>query len=249
MDLGLAGRAYVITGGTRGLGFATAQALVADGASVVVSSRSAENVTRAVVSLGPLARGLVADNADPSTADRLVAECLAEHGRIDGALLSVGGPPGTAALGATEQQWRDAFESVFLGAVRTCRAVAERLDEGGALALVLSSSVKSPLRGIAMSNGLRPGLAMWAKQLADELGPRGIRVVSLLPGLVATDRITELYGDSAVDPSGGPTADIPLRRLGDPAEFGRVAAFVLSPAASYLTGCAIPVDGGSIRAL
>jgi 3-oxoacyl-[acyl-carrier protein] reductase len=247
VDLGLEGRAYVVAGGTRGLGFASAQALVADGARVVVSSRSADSVTAAVRALGPLARGLVADNADTSTADRLVNECLVEHGRIDGALVSVGGPPATAALDASDEQWRAAFESVFLGAVRLCRSVAARLTDGGALALVLSSSVKAPVGGIAISNGLRPGLAMWAKQLADELGPRGVRVVSLLPGLVATDRITELYGGAPG--SGAAAAGVPLGRLGDPAEFGRVAAFVLSPAASYLTGCTIPVDGGSIRAL
>ena len=248
MDLGLGERAYVITGGTRGLGFATAQALVADGAQVVVSSRSQANVDAAVASLGPLARGVVADNAEASTPTRLVETCLDAFGRLDGALVSVGGPPGTEALGASDEQWRASFESVFLGAVRTCRAVAEHVTEGSAIALVLSSSVKSPLVGIAMSNGLRPGLAMWGKQLADELGPRGVRVVSLLPGLVATDRITDLYGEVADSPT-GPAAGIPLRRLGVPSEFGAVAAFVLSPAASYLTGCVIPVDGGAIRAL
>jgi 3-oxoacyl-[acyl-carrier protein] reductase len=245
VDLGLAGRAYVVTGGTRGLGFATAQALVADGARVLVSSRSADHVTEAVLALGPLARGLVADNADPKTPQRLVNECLAEHGRLDGAVVSVGGPPPTAALGASDEQWRASFESVFLGAVRTCRAVATHLTGGGALVLVLSSSVKAPVGGIAISNGLRPGLAMWAKQLADELGPEGVRVVSLLPGLIATDRITELYGG---DPATAGAA-VPLRRLGDPEEFGRVAAFALSPAAGYLTGCVIPVDGGATRAL
>lgn len=248
MDLGLGGRAYVVTGGTRGLGFATAQALVADGARVVVSSRSPDHVDVAVDALGHLARGVVADNADASTPTRLVEACIEAFGRIDGALVSVGGPPGTDALGAGDEQWRASFESVFLGAVRTCRAVADRLTDGGVIALVLSSSVKSPVAGIAMSNGLRPGLAMWGKQLADELGPRGVRVVSLLPGLVATDRITELYGHTAASGS-GPAGSIPLRRLGDPSEFGKVAAFVLSPAASYLTGCAISVDGGATRTL
>ncbi|MDX6226023.1 MAG: 3-oxoacyl-[acyl-carrier protein] reductase, partial [Frankiales bacterium] len=177
MDLGLDGRAYVVTGGTRGLGLASAQALVAEGARVLVSSRSAEAVTAAVLALGPLARGLVADNTEASTAERLVNECIAEHGRVDGALISVGGPPATSALDASDEQWRAAFESVFLGAVRTCRSVAARLTDGGSIGLVLSSSVKAPVGGIAISNGLRPGLAMWAKQLADELGPRGIRVV------------------------------------------------------------------------
>ena len=246
MDLGLQGRAYVVTGGTRGLGFATAQALVADGARVVVSSRTEANVSAAVEQLGELAHGVVADNGDASTAARLADLCVERFGRIDGALVSVGGPPATDALGASDEQWRESFESVFLGAVRTCREVADRLHDGGALALVLSSSVKAPVGGIAISNGLRPGLAMWGKQLADELGPRNIRVVSLLPGYVATDRIKHLFGGNP-DPASLP--GIPLGRLGAPEEFGRIAAFALSPAASYLTGCVIPVDGGSIRSL
>src|ERR1044072_6331858 len=123
MDLGLDGRVYVVTGGTKGLGRATADALVADGARVVVSSRSQESVDAALAALGDNARGLAADNADPATADAVVQLALDTWGRLDGALISVGGPPGTSALGASDEQWRAAFESVFLGAVRTARAV------------------------------------------------------------------------------------------------------------------------------
>ena len=117
----------------------------------------------------------------------------------------------------------------------------------GAIGLVLSSSVKVPIGGLAISNGLRPGLAMVAKTLADELGPRGVRVFGLMPGLVSTDRTAQLYADEQgrQRAQGG----IPLRRFGEPAEFGRVAAFALSPAASYLSGCVIPVDGGALRTL
>src|SRR5690348_13200252 len=118
MDLGLRDRVYVLTGATKGLGRATADALVADGARVVVSSRSQESVDAAVEAMGDNARGLAADNGDPSTAEQLAKLALDTWGRVDGALVSVGGPPGTAALGATDEQWRDAFESVFLGAVR-----------------------------------------------------------------------------------------------------------------------------------
>ncbi len=246
MDLGLRDRVYLVTGGSKGLGFATAEALVADGACVVVSSRTAESVRAAVDTLGDNARGLTADNADPSTAQRLLDLAINEFGRVDGALISVGGPPATGPLEATDEQWRDAFESVFLGAIRTARVVADAMTEG-AIALVLSTSVKSPIAGLAISNGLRPGLAMWAKQLADEVGPRGMRVVSLLPGSVLTDRMRQLAPDRAAQDR--VAASIPLRRMGDPKEFGRVAAFALSPAASYLTGCVIPVDGGSLRAL
>jgi 3-oxoacyl-[acyl-carrier protein] reductase len=247
MDLQLAGRVYVVTGGTKGLGFATARCLVDDGAQVVVSSRSQESVDAAVAALGRNAVGVAADNADPETPERLFAAAMSAWGRVDGALLSVGGPPGTDALGASDAQWRDAFESVFLGAVRAVRAIAPHLGAGGAIGLVLSTSAKSPISGIEISNGLRPGLAMWAKQLADELGPRGIRVFSLLPGRVMTDRILSLTPDPGDRER--LAAAIPLRRLGEPDEFGRVAAFLLSPAASYLTGLAVPVDGGALRAL
>jgi 3-oxoacyl-[acyl-carrier protein] reductase len=114
--------------------------------------------------------------------------------------------------------------------------------------LVLSTSAKMPVGNLAVSNGLRPGLAMLAKTLADELGPRGIRVNGLLPGRVDTDRVRSLDGpDPAVRAAHEGT--IPLRRYGDPAEFGRVAAFLLSPAASYVTGAMVPVDGGIGRGL
>lgn len=247
MDLGLAERVYVVTGGTKGLGFATAHALVGDGARVVVSSRTHESVDDAVRRLGDRATGVVADNADPDTPERLARTALDTFGRIDGALVSVGGPPGTTALGASEEQWRASFEAVFLGAVRTVHALVPHLGSGSAVGLVLSTSVKTPLAGIEISNGLRPGLAMWAKQLADELGARGIRVFSLMPGRILTGRILELTPDEQARDR--MAQSIPLRRLGDPEEFGRVAAFLLSPAASYLTGFTLPVDGGALRSL
>lgn len=247
MDLQLSDRVYVLTGATKGLGRATADTLVAEGARVVVSSRSQESVDAAVRDLGDAARGVVGDNGDPATAQRLVATALEEFGRLDGGLVSVGGPPATGALDATDEQWRAAFESVFLGAVRVVREVMPHLGEGGALGLVLSSSVQSPLPGLAISNGLRPGLAMWAKGLADEVGPRGVRVFGLMPGRVATDRTLALTPDAADRARVEQT--IPLKRYGDPAEFGRVATFLLSPAASYLTGLVVPVDGGALRTL
>lgn len=254
MDLGLKDRVYIVTGGTRGLGRASAEALVADGARLVLASRSQEAVDAAVDDLGGAAvvAGVAADNADPSTPERLADLALERFGRLDGALVSVGGPPAGKVTDLTDEQWRGAFESVFLGAVRLARVVASRLTGGGALAFVLSSSVKSPIAGLAASNGLRPGLAMIIKQLSDELGPDGVRTIGLLPGSIETDRLRELAAASGRDPEEVKTAaakNIPLRRYGRPEEFGRVAAFVLSPAASYLTGSVIAVDGGSIRSL
>jgi 3-oxoacyl-[acyl-carrier protein] reductase len=253
MDLGLADRVYVLTGASRGLGLATAECLVVDGARVVISSRDPAHVEKAVQGLGGTDRalGVAADLADPSTADRLVEAARQAFGRLDGALVSVGGPPRGTAAQVTDDQWRLAFETVFLGAVRVARTVAAALDDGGAIGLVLSSSARSPLPHLGISNGLRPGLAGVAKDLADEYAPRGVRVVSLLPHRIFTDRNRELFAATGdpVRAKAEAEAAIPMGRIGDPAEFGRVAAFLLSPAASYLTGLAIPIDGGAVRAL
>jgi 3-oxoacyl-[acyl-carrier protein] reductase len=251
MDLGLDGRVYIITGGSRGLGYATAQALVADGARVVLSSRDPEHVAAAAEPLGPLAIGVAADLTDQDTPDRLIRAATSHFGRLDGALISVGGPPQGTAATTTDEQWRSAFETVFLGTVRAMRVIASALSEGGAIGVVLSTTVKAPVTGLGLSNGLRPGLAMVAKDMADEYGPRGIRILGLLPGRVLTDRNQELFA-GAEDPAAAAAeaaGTIPLRRLGEPEEFGRVAAFLLSPAAGYLTGAVVPVDGGFLRAL
>jgi 3-oxoacyl-[acyl-carrier protein] reductase len=251
MDLGLADRTYILTGASGGLGFATAQQLVADGAKVVISSRSQESVDRAVAELGPNATGVAVDNADATAPAQLIAVAQETFGRLDGALISVGGPPAGPILDRTEDEWRTAFESVFLGAIRLATAVAEELGDGGSIAFVLSTSAKSPIANLGISNGLRPGLAMAAKNLADELGPRGIRVNGLLPGRISTDRVQFLdasTGDAAAARERA-SQTIPLRRDGEPQEFGKVAAFVLSPAASFLTGVMVPVDGGLSRTL
>ncbi|MFI0155362.1 SDR family oxidoreductase [Streptomyces lydicus] len=247
MDLGLTDRTYIVTGATRGLGFATARELVADGANVVISGRTEESAAKAAAALGERALGVAADNADPQTPDRLVAAARERFGRLDGVLISVGGPPPGSALDNTDDQWQAAFESVFLGAVRLARTAAAELAEGGVIAFVLSGSVHEPISGLTISNGLRPGLAGFAKSLANELGPRGIRVLGVLPGRIATDRMTQLDALSG-DPEGSRarnSAAVPLGRYGEPEEYGRVAAFLLSPAASYVTGVMVPVDGGA----
>lgn len=253
MNLGLNGRVYVVTAASSGLGRATAEALVAEGARVVLVARRAGQLDRLTESLGKdTAASLAGDLGAADTAARAVAVALDTWARLDGALISVGGPPAGSVGGTTEDQWRGAFESVFLAGLRVQQAVVERgTAEDLAIGWVLSTSVKSPVGGLAASNGLRPGLGMLIKQSADELGVNGTRVFGLLPGRVETDRVMHL--DSlADDPAAARAAAesaIPLRRYGQPEEFGRVAAFLLSPAASYVNGCVVPVDGGALRTL
>lgn len=247
MDLGLKDRVYIVTGATRGLGNATARALAADGAKVIITGRDEKRAGAAALELGPDAVGLAADNAEPAAAQRLVDAAHERFGRLDGILISVGGPAPGFVADNTDEQWQSAFESVFLGAVRLARTAAAALGDGGVIGFVLSGSVHEPIAGLTISNGLRPGLAGFAKSLADELGPRGIRVVGVLPARIDTDRVRELDALSG-DAEAARTANearIPLRRYGTAQEFGRTAAFLLSPAASYLTGIMVPVDGGS----
>jgi 3-oxoacyl-[acyl-carrier protein] reductase len=244
MDLGLKERVYLVTGGSKGLGFATASALVGDGARVVLTGRAEETVSAAAAELGAV--GVAADNADPDTPGRLLDVARERYGRVDGLLVSVGGPPAGSATEVTDDQWRAGFESVFLGAVRLARTVAAALGDGGSIAFVLSSSVRVPIGNLGISNGLRPGLAMVAKSMANELGPRGVRVNGVLPGRILTDRMTYLDAQVSEEQRAASLSSIPLGRYGDPEEFGRVAAFVLSPAASYLTGSMIQVDGGGL---
>jgi len=271
MDLHLRDRVYLVTGGSRGLGFAAAEALVAEGARVVLSGPHEASASAAAARLtpdaGPAGRvtWVAADNSDAATPDRLIAAAEERFGRLDGALVSVGGTtPGTVAT-TPDEAWRSAFESVFLGAVRLARALGPYLagqdgaetgtgpttGTGGSVIFVRASSVRVPLPELAVSNGLFPGLAGVVKMLAEELGPSGTRVNAILPVRIATDRVRQLdalRGDPD-EVRARRSEDIPLRRYGEPEEFGRVAAFLLSPAASYMTGAMIPVDGGSIRAI
>jgi 3-oxoacyl-[acyl-carrier protein] reductase len=253
MDLDLCDKVFLVTGAAAGLGLATAGILLAEGARVVISCRTRHAVDKAAADLGRPGRivGIAADNADPDTADRLVTAALTRFGRLDGVLVSVGGPPTGPLTAITDQQWRTSFESVFLGALRLARTAAPVLPATGSIGFVLSLSVRSPWPDMSVSNGLRPGLAMAAKMLADELGPRGIRVNGFIVGAIATDAPAQRE-PAAEDPQherARRIAEIPLRRYGSPDEFARAAAFILSPAASYITGSMITIDGGVLRTM
>jgi len=252
MDLDLSDRVYIVAEGADGLGWAAAECLVAEGARVVLFGRSEDALEAAVTYLGQSAAvSVVTDGVDLGTPDRLVAAALATWGRVDGALICVGGSPGGRVSDVTDEEWTTAFESVFLDAIRLCRHIAQTLPSGGSLALVLSSGIHEPVADRAVANSLQRGLASLALQLAEELGPRGVRVNGLLPGHVATSSMV-VRDTAAGDPSHGrsaPIDTIPMGRYGEPHEFGRVATFLLSPAASYITGSMVPIDGGMLRSL
>ena len=247
MDLRLNGKVFIVTGGTAGLGLATARALITEGANVLVTGRTEDRFLRARESLVTDAHRiayLAGDNADPELPNRLKAAVLERWGRLDGLLVSVGGPPAGNALAIMDETWRAAFESLFLGAVRLVRDLSSTIEEGGAIALVLAVSAKEAAPMIAISSGLRPGLGLLVKNFADELGPSNIRINALLPGMFATERMQQLFKDIAPDIS-----PVSLQRVGDPEEFGRMAAVLLSPIASYVTGAAIAIDGGQMKVL
>ena len=235
MDLGLAGRRYLVTGGSRGLGFATAQVLASEGARTCLVARDAVNLEEASAALGQGHEFIRADLADPSAA----ASIAGTVGTIDGILINVGGPAPGSVLELDDDAWRQAIDGVLLASLRLLRALTPQIADGGAILIVLSSTAKEPIRELAASNVLRPGLAMVVKDLANTLAP-GVRVNGILPGRIATDRLRSLGGMDLGD-------GVPMGRAGDPEEFGRVAAFLLSPAASYITGALVPVDGGLLR--
>ena len=240
-----AGRTYIVTGGSAGIGLGSAQALARGGARLVVVGRDRARLDAAVASIDGDAVACPGDLADPALPSTAIRTAMAHFGSLDGALISSGGPRLGSLLTLNDDDWRHAFESTFLGVVRLMRELIPVLGASSAIAVVLSTTVWEPIPGLAASNGLRPGLAMVIKDLADEVGPRGIRVLGLAPGRIATERMGVLAGGQR--PERDPA--VPLQRWGTPEEFGEIAAFALSQRAAYLTGTVIPVDGGLHRSL
>ena len=254
MDLGLADRRLLVCGASRGLGAAIARALAAEGARVAAAARDRQALRATVQEIGGVAIAVDLSTPDgPATAVREAVEAL---GGLDGLVVNSGGPPPGTFDAVDEATWERAIAGTLLSSIRLIRAGLPHLREGHepAIAVVLSSSVREPIPGLVTSNVLRPGLVGLIKTLVGEIAP--IRINGVAPGRFDTARVRSLDATKAAQSGMSieavqdqTRARIPLGRYGDADELGRVVAFLLSPAASYLNGVILAVDGGMIRSL
>ena len=255
MELNLNDKSFVVGGASSGLGRAIAEQLVAEGARVLLVARNEDGLRGVTQELGDRASTCAADVSQPSGVDKVASVALDRFGTLDGVLVNAGGPPFGPALELTDEQWLGAFGLLIGGPVRLLRALVPRMNEGASVLVITSTSVREPIKDLDASNVLRPGVAALVKCLAKELGPR-IRVNSMAPGRIDTARSRSLdearaadFGISPEEQRQNVSQGIPLGRYGEPEELGRAAAFLLSPAASYITGVSLQVDGGLVSAV
>ncbi len=242
MDLGLRGRTAIVCGASSGMGLAVAEALAAEGANVAMFARRRELLEPAAERIGALAvRG---DLTVPKDLARLVDTTVDAFGGIDVLVNNGGGPPPGPAAGVTDDAVESAVELLLLSAIRLTNLCLPHLEASGRgrIVNIESSSVRSPIDGLALSNAIRPGLVGWMKTLAREVAPKGITVNTIAPGRIDTERLRSLGGVADV-------SQIPMGRLGEAAEIASVVTFLASEGAAYVTGAVVPVDGGITRNL
>jgi 3-oxoacyl-[acyl-carrier protein] reductase len=246
LDLGISGRRALVAASSAGLGLATAQALHAAGCRVVVSGRDHARLDAAVATM-PGSTGIVADVATAEGASSLVEQAAAALGGIDILVTNAGGPPAGTFASTPVEAYPAALELNLLSVVALCKAAvpAMQAQGWGRVVAITSVSVRQPIAHLILSNTARAGVTGFLKTLALEVAKDGVTVNSVQPGLHATDRLRQLYGDAVDSVAEG----IPARRVGDPGDFGRVAAFLCSEHARFITGAAVPVDGGAYAGL
>jgi 3-oxoacyl-[acyl-carrier protein] reductase len=262
MDLGLKGKVAMVAAASQGLGFAIAKVLAAEGAHISIAARKQDTIgaaaKRIAEATGAQVLGTQADVGGAEAIEAWHQATLERFGGVDILVTNSGGPPAGAASGFDDAAWRGAFDLLLLSAVRTVRVVRPSLEArgGGSILMLTSLSVKNPIANLGLSNVVRAAVAALAKTLADEFAPKGIRVNQLVPGRISTERIGYLddanakrLGITIEEQRKRSIATIPMGRYGEPEEFARAAAFLVSGAASYITGATLQVDGGAIRCI
>lgn len=255
MDLKLESKSVLVTAGSKGIGLATARGFHAAGARVAICSRSQDNLDAAAA----LLPGCIAIAGDVSNADdiqRIVTAASDKFGGIDILVNNAGGPPAGLFVDLDDSDWAKAVDLTLMSVVRATRLVLPHMQaqKWGRIVNISSTGVKQPVPGLTLSNSIRLAVLGWAKTLANQVGPDNVLVNTVCPGFTNTDRITQIFesqsvasGKSIDEISKGLAAQIPLRRIGQPEEIANLAVFLGSEAASYITGTAIQVDGGSVQ--
>ncbi len=261
MDLGLTGARAFVAASSKGLGAATARRFSQEGARVAINGRDAQELEQTAAAIREATGGdvyaLPGDVTDGQICKDLIASAAARMGGLDILVTNAGGPPPGSFATAEPEDYHRAFDLSVMSAVHLIRAAVNHLrnSDRAAILTITSVSVKQPLENLILSNSVRMGVIGLTKTLANELGPEGIRVNSILPGWTRTERVTELMSERALAQSvsmdeaiAQRAAGTPLRRMGEPEEFANVAVFLCSPVAGYVHGAMVPVDGGAIRA-
>jgi 3-oxoacyl-[acyl-carrier protein] reductase len=258
MDLHLTGKVAMVAGASRGLGFAVAQALAREGAQVSIASREDRAIREAAARIGGDVLATAADVRSAADIERWTAETQRRFGGVDLLFANAGGPPAGAALSFDDRAWQDAVDLLLFSAIRMIRGAVPLMQArgGGAILLSTSSSVKEPIPNLGLSTSVRASVSALAKTLALELASSNIRVNQIIPGRIDTDRVRHLdeinAGKQGVSPEEArkrAIQAIPMGRYGEPEEYGRVAAFLLSDAARYMTGATVQVDGGLVKSV
>lgn len=262
MDLGIKGKIALVAAASKGLGRAVAEELAAEGAALVLCARGDAELQKTCAAIeaatGAAVLGVAADLATPAGVAQVTQAALAHFGRVDILVTNAGGPPAGTFEQHSAEAWEQATKLLLTSVVELTRAVLPGMKERGwgRILHITSIAVKQPVAGLMLSNSLRAAVTGFARTLATEVAPFGITVNNILPGYTRTDRVEHLAQATATRDNISPaeatarwTAEIPMRRLGEPAEFAALAAFLCSARASYITASSVAVDGGWIKSL